>query len=306
MAWNLGPSVTWGEIANLRRNRLEGMLYLAHRRMPVVFHLTGNGGPALAGRHLRFVPRQPRRAHWPRRQPLIASQQIGVVARAQYRLEGVDATGRQPSQLRLEWFGQNGLMRMVLDDPQLEFLEALPEDDWWTRDAEDLLVGELPEWSVEDDVWHLHGGCDEGDGCCADDDDDDDADDAPAKQTFERGEQEDEALRRDEFEALSPLAEVLRPPLALLPVELLDERQVNRALQRSLARLARHGISLYVCPHLSPRDLYRVLAERLLPHAQVAPQLLRRGWIDYFSTFDVCPRCRELWAGRLNDDEFPP
>lgn len=280
MAWDLGAHLTWGQLANTRRNRVEGVLYLAHQREPIWLDLVGNCGPGLVGREVRFVPRQPRLAHAPSTRPRISSHQVGVAHQVDLGPGSKhDSVGEQ---LHVEWSGPEGRVRLLLDEPQVEYITAIPESQWESpTDQADLLVAELPaaQWDRHYGMWI-----------------------GPEEDLHPWDPMLDEILPA--CESVVPLRELLVPPIDMPEACLLESDRLWTILEQTIAQLARIGVAISACDHLSLRDIYRVISERLLPQAEVEPALLRDHGVDYVSTTWFCPRCREQW--RITEDELPP
>ena len=144
MALRLGGLVTGGELINTRRNSTHGFLNLEGSDRVLVFELTGNCDPDLAGRHIRFKSR----AKLPSELTEVdldgvAWQQVGptVAMTASSRIRTFDGSiedfyekskaGQQPPTqwrdcLKLEWHGQNGRVLVELVDPEIETLDFKP------------------------------------------------------------------------------------------------------------------------------------------------------------------------------------
>lgn len=166
MAIRLGDVVVCGELFNTRKNCVHG--YLGFRGFPrsLVFELTGNPSPDLAGKHIRFKVRglpedeaesgdsegsddsaRSEKA-WLKETglPRFIWRQIGptgtITAARQVRvsdcppkefylrckLDEPPPTIWKPC-LTIEWYGQNGRMLVEMVDPEIEFVEDEEETD---------------------------------------------------------------------------------------------------------------------------------------------------------------------------------
>ncbi len=328
MVWNLSDVVVFGEIINTRANSVHGYLAFRDRDQPVLVQLTGNCGPELAGRHLRFEVR-------PGSQPAqyqfdfgrFAMQQVGptgkmTIEHVAQTDPGADAP---PPRLYLEWFSQNGRVIIDLVDPILEFIEGdLPgrREDLDNIDDPALRSDELEPW--EQDL--VSDESDLPDFLRDDDESPDDEDpyglfpdelqshldrsaaemDAAIGLTLD-----DESLRIwekwDEMfsgEKDEPLCTLFDPPLKLYPADRLNDDQIAQALDLLLARLALHGVALDMCEHYTPRDAYRLLTEQILREETVYPDLPSTGFVYHYMTSEFCEACEaEMDAAYGSDEE---
>lgn len=146
MAWRLNDIVVCGEIYNLRKNSVHGVLGLRGCERPVSLQLTGNCDPDLAGRSFRFEVRESpmletrvtsevemdeQHFAWMQVGPpgsMTAARQVRAFDCSVEEFLRRSKLGEQPPTewkrcLYLEWYGQNGRMVIELVDPIIEFLE---------------------------------------------------------------------------------------------------------------------------------------------------------------------------------------
>ena len=182
MAWRLENSVVRGELFNLRPNSVHGWLEL--RGAPSLVHLglTGNMEGELAGKRVQFETELADEEgeetgdsegvlEGPAGNPdfeAIEIQQVGPTGLIQLtRMPPVQGTGQEDVRLTLQWFSQNGEMRIDLVNPRLEFVvedddekKAAMEDDEddeesvFLKDSEDEFP-EFPDDADEDDPYGL-------------------------------------------------------------------------------------------------------------------------------------------------------
>ncbi|MBA3311928.1 MAG: hypothetical protein M3552_18520 [Planctomycetota bacterium] len=313
MTLRLDGLVVRGEIDNTRPYSVCGWLKLRGYRTPLTLNLTGDCGPSLKGLRVRFehpVPPDDREEDTNAELSDLAWQQIGPTGSM-----GVVPSGSgQPGRLTLEWFSQNGRVTLDLADP---VLEAVPDEDDPDQEADD---------EAEADLAALAGG----------DDLDDDEDpyglfpqdlmehfDSQADQIDREILPDSESVRgMSEVEYMEdliengegvPIGNVFDPPIKLPRPEGLSDDVVEASLKRLLAQLARHGISLDICEHFSPRESYQLLLEEICPFEMTHPQLEATRWVQHFSTSDFCETCEaefereveeyEKNRGRDDDDE---
>ncbi len=143
MALRLAEYVLAGELFNMSRNSVHGYIWLRDCDRPIMFQLTGNCLPDLAGHHLRFEARpspmieQGTLSEEEIDERRIAWMQIGVPGEmtAAKQVRAFDCSideflrrsklDEQPPtewkrMLYLEWYGQNGRVVIELVDPLIE------------------------------------------------------------------------------------------------------------------------------------------------------------------------------------------
>ena len=180
MAWRLENSVIRGELFNLRPNSVHGWLEL--RGAPSLVHLglTGNMEGELAGKRVQFETEladeedegseTEARASDPDFEA-IEVQQVGPTGAMQLvRSPASNGSQQENIRLTLQWFSQNGEMRIDLVNPRLEFVleddddeakkitaDGDEEDDGesvFLKDSEDEFP-EFPDDADEDDPYGL-------------------------------------------------------------------------------------------------------------------------------------------------------
>lgn len=183
MAWRLENSVIRGELFNLRPNSVHGWLEL--RGAPSLVHLglTGNMEGELAGKRVQFETEladeegdetEDREQETEARESdpdfeAIEVQQVGPTGTMQLiRSPASNGLHKEEVRLTLQWFSQNGEMRIDLVNPRLEFVvedggeqpaaaDVDEEDDGesvFLKDSEDEFP-EFPDDADEDDPYGL-------------------------------------------------------------------------------------------------------------------------------------------------------
>lgn len=233
--------------------------------------------------------------------------------------------------LYLEWFSQNGRVLIELANPKLHFLDG--RDAPSVAHAPELGAGgsivPAPEWDLADD----DDNDDDDDGADAipdfpptDVDLTDDEDpgyglipeeltrelEDSARQTDQKiGQSEGVSKMIEEFELLENLMEKGGPEIPIR--ELLDgievpssdadltEEEAEQAVKVVLAQLALAGIAFEICEHLSMREAYRILMEKVCDDTMF-PQMSATSYVDHFSTSDYCKKCQEEFGDPAADD----
>ena len=322
MTLRLGGLVVCGELDNTHPYSVSGWVKLRGQDHPLTLNLTGDAGPGLAGKRIRFEA-----ADRPAREEFVSEEMSETLAWQQVGPTGLmsigpDRFGREA--ISLEWHSQNGRVLLDLPHPAIEILpdEDEEEDEPPAPFADDDGEYDAPPWDDDgdgvpfgyagafdedaDDPYglfpqelhdHLDAEADAvdrevlpgyadsmfADGLFGDSFDEDEDD--PFTEQLERLEE------LIESGAGTPIAQIFDPPLRLRPADRLDDAQVETALKLLLARLAEHGISLDVCEHYSPRQAYRYLLEDVCPNEVTHPELDATRWVQHFSTRDTCPTC---------------
>jgi hypothetical protein len=143
MTWRLENSLIRGELFNLRPNQVHGWLELQGAGTLIHLGLTGNMEGELFGKRVQFETELAKEEEEPPRDPPDANpdfealeiQQIGPTGTMQI-IRAPAANGSQKEELRLslQWFSQNGEMRIDLVNPKLEFV-AEDEESKKRRDS---------------------------------------------------------------------------------------------------------------------------------------------------------------------------
>ena len=306
----LSEYVSGGEIINSRLNSVHGYLAFHGCGRPVVLQLTGNCEGEMAGTHLRFDVRPDANGLEPL--PVTEEQlneldlawmQIGVTAEMTLR--------KDPARLFLEWHGQNGRTIVELQDPLLEFVDAVDEtqeieddDSLDDLDDDDERPGtRTPQASFEriddDDLSEPEE--------IAEVDEEDPFGLFPAdlKESLESKEAwspdiDDETLAQwkewDEvFDGTKdvPLSTLFDPPIRLPSSDSLNDDDVAALFRTILAQLALHNIAFHMCEHFTPRGAYELLRGHILPEHGAHPDLPRIGYTMNFDTAEFCDDCQE-------------
>ncbi len=325
MTLHLSEYVSGGEIVNTHKNSVHGYLALRGCDRPIVLQLTGNCGPDLAGRHLRFeASSNPDADDSPVTEDQIDELRLGWI---QIGVPGEMTANKQPSCLYLEWYGQNGHTVIKLQNPLVEFVED--EEDHQaravagrTQEASDSSEGDpeddedpslepgsqIASFERTDDAndsesesWNRETG----------NETEDDADDPfglfPADLEASLGDSSPAPWRSEPDEATLaqwqewdevfegtkdvPLSSLFDPPIQLPPANSLDDEQVARLFNTILAQLARHNVAFHMCEHFTPRSGYTLLVEEILREHGTHPELPRIGYTMNFDTSEYCDVC---------------
>ncbi len=320
MALHLSDAVIGGEIDNRVRNSVQGKIWLHGCSRPMLLDLTGNCARDLVGRSFRFerccpLPiDQMEPASRNLDYSCLAAHHVGPVGTMstignvqlagcspeeliQFAQRGDSAPLRWKQGLYLEWYSQHGRVVIELLDTQLTFVEIGIKNDWL----------EVMDADVEEDV---------DESLRADDETDpsdpfglfpSDLDETLAAQfsldpsTLEVSEVDPADDSGEEV----PLRVIFDPPLKLAPSSTLTDPQIAESLQLLLARLARHGVALTMCPHFSSREAYQLLLERILPEETVPAELVRAGYVQHFTTHVYCPMCLSHFAAGESGEDLP-
>jgi hypothetical protein len=94
-----------------------------------------------------------------------------------------------------------------------------------------------------------------------------------------------------ENETGEPLVSLFDTPRRLPPADTLTEEQAETVFKSLLIELALCGIAFHVCEHLTPREAYRMLIERVIPEGRAFKELRGTGWVQNYSAYDYCPEC---------------
>ena len=331
MTLHLSEYVSGGEIVNTHKNSVHGYLALRGCDRPIVLQLTGNCGPDLAGRHLRFeVCSNLDVDDAPVTEDQINELRLGWI---QIGVPG-EMTAHKPACLYLEWYGQNGHTVINLTDPIIEFVEddpdiqvrpaarqrhddpATDEDGSAVEDTETLeWEGPVTSFEKTDEPEaesRNHDTETEGD---------DDADDPfglfppdleaslgdsshagwsaePDEATLAQWQEWDEV-----FDGTKdvPLSSLFDPPIQLPPSGALDDEQVFKLFNTILAQLARHNVAFHMCEHFTPRQGYQLLVDEILREYGTHPELPRIGYTMNFDTSEYCEQCDAEFEQRYAD-----
>jgi hypothetical protein len=229
--------------------------------------------------------------------------------------------------LYLEWFSQNGRVVVELIDPEIEYVEFVAHGDG-DESGEAQLAEAQPDdapptggLSIQSIRLDDEGNVEIRDETPTPDDlDDDDQEDpyglipselqqmfdADAQETDrflddadeEKDEEKPDAIR--EMELMDdliekgegvPLMELFEGPLQLPHPDEVPDDEAEASVKMVLTHLAMFNVALDVCKHFSPRELYRLLVEKICAGERAYPELQGTGWVQHFSTSDFCPAC---------------
>jgi len=183
MAWRLENSVIRGELFNLRPNHVHGWLELQGAPSLIHLGLTGNLEGELQGKRVQFeteLATEEDDEASPDDEPAKANadfealeiQQVGPTGTMQLiRSPAANGARTEEVRLTLQWFSQNGEVRIDLVNPRLEFVAEDPEEkkgaanddsaeaeedgeSVFLKDQEDEFP-EFPEDADEDDPYGL-------------------------------------------------------------------------------------------------------------------------------------------------------
>ena len=141
MAFRLGDAVIRGELFNTSKYSVHGWLQLRDQEQRLIFELTGDCDPDLAGKHIRFeAPRHGRYQNddvnlegltWRQIGPtgtITAARMVRVCECPAEEMHRRCMLGEPPPTerkrcLTIEWYGQNGRVLVELADPTIVFVD---------------------------------------------------------------------------------------------------------------------------------------------------------------------------------------
>ncbi len=342
MALRIGESVLRGEIRNSKRNTVSGWMELdpaavinGEAREPqdllLLLELTGNLQGDLARRNFRFeVPRLDAALVERFVSDKFIMRQVGVVGDSSlqmariplvsaaefldHKMAGMDPPEAELPCLRLQWFGQNGCVKLELVNPKIEYegsydelADPDPEPDT-EPPADEAGAISIPGMEINDGAYGLFP--DDFDeqirqSAAVDDVDDGVPCDSRPEQAKPRDweevipgispetkamyEQWDEVVDGVKDEPLTWLfQESLQLPT---PAQVADEEQAWRVLQLLLSEMAMRGVAFHMCEHYTAKQAYRLLIEEILPRAHVHPNLVATGFTQNYMTHEFCAEC---------------
>ncbi|QDT65736.1 hypothetical protein V22_29960 [Calycomorphotria hydatis] len=301
----------FGEIDNTQDYSVSGWIKLKGHDTPMTLNLTGDCGPDLKGRRFRFEAEPGSVEGAELEYPDIAWQQIGPTGSTTLERDDWGI----PKSLQLEWFSQNGRVSLTLSQFSFEILEdddestevVTGEDSTDDRSTPELSVGGE---SASDEEWMESEDEDDPFGLFSDDLQKHFDSEANKLDRLISDDDESQAIREMELmeELIEngrgvPIAEIIDPPLRMPSPDTLNDEEVEGILKTLLARLARHGISLDVCEHFTPRDALMLLVEEICPHELTHPELDAMRWVQHFSTSDFCDLCDEEFEREFEEYE---
>jgi len=278
-----------GEIDNTTNNRIDGWLRLGGMAAPVILEITGNCGDGLQGKRILFErPLSPGCLSTEEQLSGLAFHQVGAAG----NISWTSNAGSGQGMLLIEWYSQNGHMRIDWPEIAVQFREphvasapvsvvnpldfsSIPPARWtWspslmtqvneTASSHESTIHAGDPWNT--DIDNLYQFLDElGDGSC----------DMPIISQLESPPSPD-------------LTGQMRPA------------EIQEALRDLVAQLARLGISVNICPHFSAERALRWLVEEVIYEEQVHPRMVCHGYVSFYMTSDRCPDC-SLEFGRDAD-----
>lgn len=239
--------------------------------------------------------------------------------------------------LYLEWFSQNGRVLVELADPILEFVEFVEikevppadgrspiltcEEEDEAADGPGITAIEIDE-DGEPQARDLNPPSDEEGGIEEEEpnpyrlipEELERALDSQSREVDRAIQQDDEQSRSmwetelmDDLIARSegePLASLFDDTLRFRRPDQLDDEQVEVELKTLLSQLALFGVALDVCQHFTPRDVYRLLVEKVCLHERAYSELRGTQWVQHFATSDFCRSCEEEFEREYEEEEL--
>ena len=278
-----------GEIDNTTNNRIDGWLRIHGMASPVILEITGNCADDLQGRRILFErPGSPDCPSGQEQLAGLAFHQVGAAGNISWS----SMAGSDRGRLVVEWYGQNGQMRIdwpeiivqfqeshvaslpVAATSPLDFSSIPPARLTWspsvmtrleeTASGRESTIHAGDPWNT--DIDNLYQFLDElGDGSC----------DLPIISLLESPPSHD-------------LTGGMRPG------------EVQQTLRDLIAQLALLGVSVNICPHFSAERALHWLVEEVIFEEQVHPRMVCHGYVSFYMTSDCCPDC-SLEFGRDAD-----
>ena len=319
MTLRLDGLVVRGEIDNTRPYSVCGWLKLRGYRTPLTLNLTGDGGPTIQGRRIRFEHPIP-----PDDRPEVEeSEELAALAWQQIGPTGpmtmMVGDAQQRNRLTLEWFSQNGHVSLEIENP---LCEMVSDEDELETEADDEAQADLAafcqdESEVDEDdpyglftpelMQHFDDEADRLDRQALAEDEPTSVGDSGSNFAdfasvpgFSEAEYMEDLIANVEG---VPIGVVFDPPIQLPRPAGLSDAEAEAALKRLLARMAEHGISLDVCEHFKPPDAYRLLLDEICPFELTHPDLEATQWVQHFSTSDFCEACEAEFEREFEEFE---
>jgi hypothetical protein len=271
MIHDVTERLAYGELVNSQRNSTYGWLRMIGSHSSTVLQLTGNAGSALFGRHIEFETQMDHRDRTSERRktPPIRHYQVGPIGSSRLEISGQTSSGAETGFLSLEWFGQDGHIR--IDRLPVEFRYVSETSHIDTLACEDLAFDDPSPWRTLAEL--------------------------PAFEPVDIGSTQFSNFL-DEMcsgECDTRIADTLQPIMQVCRAGELDDREVVVQLKSVLANLARHGITLDMCEHFSARQAYALLVDHLLQEELTYANLPSVGYVQHLMTHEHCEHCaREL------------
>jgi len=283
----------WVEEGSFRQEgyQLEGMLKFSHLEHPILLQLIGRSGGALDGRSFYFWNSHPPSSE-PFPIPHLARSQVGPAGQlAVGKLEVSEEPDKEnpepqyrASQLLMEWSGQNGFMKIALENQTLEFLEGNqprraplqllnPQPDCSPSVLEGLLPRITPRSPDRRRV---------------------------AASPIDEVKELDRAI--ESRQPGVPILSLFDPPYEGRELAQLSDEEVELEIKVILAQLARIGVCIGLCEHLGLRELLGMLTDEVLDQPIFVSKFLPIHGMEHFDTYSICAACQkeleEEMAGR--------
>ena len=281
MSFDLTP---WVEEGSFRQEgyQLEGILKFAHMDHPTSLTLIGRTGTVLDGCSFYFWNRSSQSddefpiSHLARRQ--IGPAGLLELGRLEVAEEPDDENPEpqyRASWLLMDWSGQNGYFKIALANPTIEFLEgdhprSVPKRLLVQRNASSaaVLEGLLPRIvPVTPEKRRV------------------------AASPLDEIKEMDRAIESQQPEV--PILTLFDPPYAAPERAQLSDNEVELEIKVILAQLARIGVCIDLCRHLTAREFLGMLTDEVLGQSIQVSEFIPIHGMEHFSTYSICPTCQK-------------
>jgi hypothetical protein len=277
MIHDVTERLAYGELVNSQRNSTYGWLRMIGSHSSTILQLTGNCGQSLFGRHIEFETRMNHEQRTKRtgEEQQIRHYQVGPVGHSQLDIHGQEENGAASGSLSLEWFGQDGHVRVDCLPVQVRFVREAPSI--CLPVCENLAVDDPSPWRTLAEL--------------------------PVFEPVEIGSSQFSDFLDEMCSGAcdTRIADVLQPIMKLRRTPDLDDREVVYQLKSVLANLARHGITLDMCEHFSARQAYTLLVDHLLQEELTYPNLPSVGYVQHLMTHEHCANCAQELEEMLDE-----
>ena len=281
MSFDVSP---WVEEGSIRQEgyHLEGMLKFSHLEHPILLRLIGCGGGALDGCSFYFWNSDPRSSepfpipHLSRRQAGPAGQlALGQIEVSEEPDEENPEPQYRANRLLMEWCGQNGFMKIMLENQTVEFLKGNQP-----CQAPQRLLGSSPDPSpsvLEGLLPRITPRTSERRRVAA----------SPIDEIREL----DQAIESQQPGV--PIISLFDPPYEGRELARLSNEGVDLEIKVILAQLARIGVCIELCEHLGPRELLAMLIDEVLGQPIHVSEFLPIHGMEHFDTYSICAACQK-------------
>ena len=144
MIHDITSQLAYGELVNSQRNSTYGWLRMSGGHTSVVIQLTGNCASSLYGHHIEFESQLEQRYRTSCRQH-VRNYQVGPIGHSSLQVSNRNEDGSVQGELCLEWFGQDGHIRVDHLPVKVQFVRDRP-----------LLAAPLDDGLalIENSPWH--------------------------------------------------------------------------------------------------------------------------------------------------------